>query len=204
LIKTPRPVIIDGGANLGHTSLQFLTLFPDARIFAFEANPEIVDELKRKMAAHPQVTVLPNAIGAENKNIPFNVTNDNGASSIFQPNETVLKYHGEKLHVKTVHEVPMVRIDSVISEPEIDILKLDLQGFELEALKGADKILKNTRLVYTEIEFTELYNDQPLFSHIDLFLRSHNFRLLNYYNLWTHPDGQLTSGDVIYLNRNYF
>src|SRR5580700_5899551 len=101
LIKTPRPVIIDGGANLGHTSLQFLTLFPDARIFAFEANPEIVDELKRKMAAHPQVTVLPNAIGAENKNIPFNVTNDNGASSIFQPNETVLKYHGEKLHVKT-------------------------------------------------------------------------------------------------------
>jgi len=98
----------------------------------------------------------------------------------------------------------MVRIDSIISEAEIDILKLDLQGFELDALKGADKILKNTKLVFTEIEFTELYNDAPLFSHIDLFLRPHGFRLLNFYSLWTHPDGQLTSGDAIYLNTKYF
>jgi FkbM family methyltransferase len=199
LTQSPQPVIIDGGANHGNTILLFLKLFPNARIYAIEANPALIEELKQKTAPFPQVKVMACAIGAENKNIAFHITHDDGASSVLQPHPTVLKYHGEKVRVKTTREVSMVRLDSVISEARIDILKLDLQGCELDALKGCEGILERVRLIYTEIEFTELYNEQPLFSHIDLFLRSHGFGLLNFYNLWTHPDGQLTSGDAIYL-----
>ena len=60
------------------------------------------------------------------------------------------------------------------------------------------------QVITTEIEFVSLYDGQPLFGDIDVFLRAHGFRLLNLYELYTHPDGKLTAGDAIYLNNNYF
>lgn len=204
LIISRAPVIIDGGAHLGDTALKFVEMWPAAKVFSFEANPELIEALKKRTALHPGIKVFANALGAENGTIRFNVTQYDGAASMFTPHETLKKYHGAKSDIKATPEVPMVRLDRVITEPDIDIMHLDLQGFEMKALEGAGGLLKNTKLVYTEIEFTELYNDQPLFSHIDLFLRPHGFRLLNFYNLWTHPDGQLTSGDALYLNTRYF
>jgi hypothetical protein len=97
----------------------------------------------------------------------------------------------------------MVRLDSVFDQ-EIDILKLDLQGYELEALRGATTLLPRVKTITVEVEFVPLYNGQPLFGDVDVCLRQAGFRLLNLYELWTQPDGQLTAGDAVYLNTRYF
>jgi hypothetical protein len=107
------------------------------------------------------------------------------------------------MDVAQIVDVPMVRIDGVLNQ-EVDILKLDLQGYELEALRGATNLLPRIKTITTEVEFVPLYDGQPLFGDIDCFLRQSGFRLLNLYELWTHPDGQLTAGDAIYLNTHYF
>ncbi|MDX2426946.1 MAG: FkbM family methyltransferase [Cycloclasticus sp.] len=87
---------------------------------------------------------------------------------------------------------------------EVDLLKLGLQGYELVALKGCGKLLESIKIIAIEIEFIPLYDGQPLFGDIDVYLRAQGFRMLNLYELYTHPDGQLTAGDAVYLNSKYF
>ena len=109
------------------------------------------------------------------------------------------------MEIRQVVEVLQVRLEDTMKDSgEIDLLKLDLQGYELEALKGCGSLLERIKIITTEIEFVALYDNQPLFGDIDVFLRAHGFRLLNLYELYTHPDGQLTAGDAVYLNSKYF
>lgn len=204
-LATESPTIIDGGANNGSTTEFFLQQYKSPVIHAFEPIPELVGELKQKFAGRSNVTVHGAALGAEAKTVSFNVVNNLVSSSVLNPSALNKGIHGEKMDIRQVMEVPQVRLEDVLKDcREIDLLKLDLQGYEMEALKGCGRLLERTRIITTEIEFVALYDVQPLFGDIDVFLRSHGFRLLNLYELYTHPDGQLTAGDAVYLNGRYF
>jgi hypothetical protein len=100
-------------------------------------------------------------------------------------------------------EVKLTRLDALFGEP-VDLLKLDLQGYELEALRGCGEWIRQIKLITTEVEFLPLYEGQPLFSDVEAYLRERGFCLLNLYELWTQPDGQLTAGDALFLNRRFF
>jgi FkbM family methyltransferase len=204
-LLTESPVIIDGGANRGAMTELFLQQYRSPVIHAFEPIPELVETLKQKFAESRNVTVHGAAIGAEAKTISFNITNYLSSSSVLNPSALNKGIHGEKMDIRQVVEVQQVRLEDVMQgNREIDLLKLDLQGYELEALKGCGRLLERIKIITTEIEFVALYDGQPLFGDIDVFLRAHGFRMLNLYELYTHPDGQLTAGDAVYLNSKYF
>ena len=204
-LATESPTIIDGGANVGLMTELFLRQYRSPVIHAFEPIPELVDVLNKKFSGTGNVTVHGVAIGAEARPVSFNVLNYLGSSSVFNPSGINKGYHGEMMDIKQVVEVPQVRLEEVMrGSREVDLLKLDLQGYELEALKGCGSLLERIRIITTEIEFVSLYDGQPLFGDIDVFLRAHGFRLLNLYELYTHPDGQLTAGDAVYLNSRFF
>jgi hypothetical protein len=94
----------------------------------------------------------------------------------------------------------------------VDFIKLDTEGSELDILKGAEKTLKNSVLgISVEVEFIKMYIDQPLFSDIDQYLRSLNFELydldlnrktrssLSPYSSSNVGIGQLVQGQALYL-----
>lgn len=204
-LATESPVVIDGGANDGSTTRLILQQYRSPVIHAFEPIAELVDSLTRGFASHGTVTIHGAAMGSENKMVQFNVVNNLVSSSVLTPSALNKGIHGEKMDISRIVQVQQVRLDEVMQEcREIDLLKLDLQGYELEALKGCGELLEHIKVITTEIEFVALYDGQPLFGDIDGFLRSHGFRLLNLYELYTHPDGQLTAGDAVYLNSRYF
>lgn len=204
-LATESPTIIDGGANNGSTSEFFLQQYKSPVIHAFEPIPELVGMLKLKFSGRNNVTVHGAALGAEAKIVRFNIVNNLVSSSVLNPSTLNKEIHGEKMDIRQVVEVPQIRLEDMINDyREIDLLKLDLQGYELEALRGCGRLLERIKIITTEIEFVSLYDGQPLFGDIDVFLRAHSFRLLNLYELYTHPDGQLTAGDAVYLNNNYF
>lgn len=204
-VATESPVIIDGGANRGAMTELFLQQYRAPIIHAFEPIPEFVVMLRQNFAARKNVTIHSAAIGAEARTISFNVTNYRSSSSVLTPSALNKRIHGEKMDISQVVEVQQVRLEEVMRDySTIDLLKLDLQGYELEALKGCGGLLGRIKVITTEIEFVALYDGQPLFGDIDVFLRSRGFRLLNLYELFTHPDGQLTAGDAVYLNTTYF
>lgn len=203
-LATESPVIIDGGANCGAMTELFLKQYQSPTIHAFEPIPEFIELLKQKFAGRSNVTIHGAAIGAEVKAVSFNITKYRSSSSVLQPSALNKGIHGEKMDIGQVVEVQQVRLDKVIQDyPVIDLLKLDLQGYEMEALKGCGVFFGRTKVITTEIEFVPLYDGQPLFGDIDVFLRSQGFRLLNLYELYTQPDGQLTAGDAVYVNEQY-
>src|SRR6185369_1183963 len=74
-----------------------------------------------------------------------------------------------------------------------DILKFDIQGNELEALRGATRILETNGplLIYLEVLFERLYKNCALFSDISAFLQEKGYELYNLYELQHSPEGRL-------------
>ncbi len=94
-------------------------------------------------------------------------------------------------------EVETKRLDEFLAlAGVVDFIKLDIQGFELMALENAKTALATVGVVQCEVEFVELYQDQPLFADVDKFLRSQGFCFLKFAYLMGRPYKPLS------LNRN--
>lgn len=203
-ISLLEPVIYDGGAAVGSTIKVLRSHFPKSKIIAIEPNPNFHEELKNN--SDKLVQVIQSAIGNQDLKIRFNVNMTPQTSSILEPN-IVRKYCQEKVALDKKILVDCFTINKIVNSnlaPAPDILKLDLQGYELPALKGTSDVLKGIKIIYSEVEFVSLYKNQCLFHDLSFYLTENNFKLFNLYNLFTHPDGQLTSGDAIWINNRFF
>jgi FkbM family methyltransferase len=198
-----RPVFIDGGAFNGSTINNIRKIFPKALIYSFEANPQQAKLLMDNYQKFDNIRIYNCAIGFENRKGKFYITNYGPSSSLYQPNELNQFIHKDKMDIKEEVEIDIRRLDS-FEFSRIDVVKLDLQGFELEALKGMGNLLENVKIILTEVEFVALYRGQSLFPQISNFLEIAGFFLYNFYDLYTHPKGLLTAGDAIFLNSKFY
>ncbi len=201
IINNDKPLIVDCGANEGKVTDIFLKQYKNPTIHVIEPIPELAEKLKNKYASNSNIIVHQNAIGAERRLIPFNICSLKGASSPLKPTQQSIHYNKDRMNIVKTIEVEQVRLDEVLKDCDVDILKLDIQGYEIQALLGMEKILNKIKIIVTEVAFIKLYENQPLFSDIDLFLSKRDFKLFNFYGLHTQPDGQLTSGDAVFLNQ---
>lgn len=83
------------------------------------------------------------------------------------------------------------------------LLKLDIQGGELAALRGASKFLSAQQfaIVYSEVVFAPHYENQPLFHELSSFLQERGYSLFRLYDLHTAENGQMRYGDALFVNR---
>lgn len=150
--------------------------------------------------------IFPTAIGEKEEIEKINLTYDIGKSSVFKPNINFLKRfpNSNRFTITRSEDLKIDSIDNLI-ESGVDFIKLDIQGGELNALKGAKHNLKNAMGIEIEIEFLELYINQPLFGDVCKFLVSHNFEFLDFINLcrWERKNfngfGQLVFGDALFI-----
>ncbi len=203
LLSGEARLIIDGGANEGKEAAKFIKRYPQADLHAFEPIPQLVERMRERFGEHKNVHLHRKALGAAEGVLSLNITSKNTASSLLRPSGWVTAYWKEQMDVVRTIETPVVRLDEMFAD-EVDILKLDLQGYELEALKGASGLLERIKIILPEVEFVELYDGAVLFGDLDGFLREHGFRLYNLYDLFTQRDGQLVYADAVYVNRHYF
>jgi hypothetical protein len=96
-------------------------------------------------------------------------------------------------------QVPIKRLDACVSKPlpRPILLKIDVQGFELEVLKGATDLLPQIDSIYVEASFVELYEGQALHEEIAQFLTAAGFRLEGRYNTHFHQ-GQPVQADLLF------
>ena len=101
-------------------------------------------------------------------------------SSLYEPDSALLSRFNnleELTRVVRTERVQTRRLDDLPEITNIDLLKIDVQGAELDVFRGAERLLKGAVVVYTEVEFLPMYKGQPLFADVDAHLRGLGFRL---------------------------
>lgn len=194
------PTIVDGGAHTGGCLKPFRKYYPKSIVHMFEPTPGLYQYLNKFVDKN--TFVHRNALGSTDGTVKFNILSRPGTSSVLLPAD-VLSYCAKEKEIIDTIDVPCKRLDSVLNKAP-DVLKLDVQGYELEVLKGCIKFISEIRFMIVEVAFIQLYKEQPTFSDIDTFLREHGFFIFNLYELYTRKNGQLTAGDAIYLNDKYY
>jgi FkbM family methyltransferase len=147
-----------------------------ARVIGFEPS-ECECELLNKDYGAPN-KFYPFFIGDGNDAIYYE-TNSEMTGSLYRPNTKLLEkfQNMAELHmIEQLHTVKTRKLDDIDDVDNIDLFKMDVQGSELNVFKGATKALKSALVIQVEVEFLELYENQPMFSDIDNFLRKSGFQ----------------------------
>lgn len=164
-------VIYDLGANVGTWSLLAKSLIPNAQIHSFEPLSKHQAEFCKNLRGMEQVTLHPVALGPDNANKTLHVTGFSDGTSILQPTDASWSHFG----VREVARYPqqVFRLDDYRTAKQLpypDLLKLDIQGYELEALRGAPNCVASTKAIITEVSFIEYYKGQCLFHELVTYL----------------------------------
>jgi len=169
--------IVDIGANPidGDPPYKSLLNAKLAHVTGFEPNPDALEQLILQKG--PNETYLPDAVfdGCKQE---LKMCAAQGMTSLLEPNKELLSYfHGfpDWGQVRERVTIPTVRLDDVKAIKNFDYLKIDIQGGELEVFRNGVKKLKDCLVIHTEVEFLPMYEGQPLFSEVELFLRDIGF-----------------------------
>ena len=198
--------ICDIGAHHGEISQKLSGLFPSAKIYSFEPYSTSFKVLQKKGELNQQIIPVHCALSSSEGELNLYVNAQDSTNSLSPTGEMGQKYQSWQTKTISTEIVPVLTLDSwgtKNSVNEIELIKLDVQGFELNVLKGAQKYLGSSiRLIYTEVEFVKIYEENCLYFELESFLRQFNFELYQIYNLTSGEDGQLVTGDAIFIKRN--
>jgi FkbM family methyltransferase len=176
----PRLKIVDVGAmslGEGNDPYSMLLKAVPCEIIGFEPVSAELEKLNKLRKA--EQIYLPYFIGDGSTRM-FYECNFPMTSSLFEPNTALLaKFQNlENLtRVVKTYEVQTKRLDDIPEAVGTDFLKVDVQGGEMLVFRGAVDLLRKVVVIHTEVEFVQMYKNQPLFADIDDFLRSHGFLL---------------------------
>ena len=206
LLPTAR-VIFDVGANAGYTVARFRRLFADATVHAFEPASEEFAQLCGRWGNDNQVRPVRAALSDTAGSATLFVNSLSVTSALSPLIPSSAPYLPEGLRESAQEAVPVRTIDQYVSETgidRIDILKMDAQGSELNILKGARETLNQRRvgLVYSELMFVPVYEQQATFYDIASLLAGHGYDLYDFYGFTHDRSGQLKWGDAIFLPRS--
>lgn len=182
------------------------------RIVGFEPIENECAALNAK--AGPGRLFLPYFIG-DGSERTFHINSAVMTSSFFQADpEVVNRFNslGELMRTVRTERVRTRRLDDIAELTRVDFLKADVQGAELEVLRGGRRVLSQTKLIECEVNFVPMYRDMPLWSDIDAEMRAQGFLFHTFSGLAgrafkpvvvnndpTMPVAQLLWGNALYV-----
>ncbi|MEO0412395.1 MAG: FkbM family methyltransferase [Pseudomonadota bacterium] len=190
--------VIDVGANKGQFSLAVKALFPSCVIHAFEPLDGAAELYKALFGPDPSVTLHRLALGANAGNATLHVASREDSSSLLAITGNQTRAYGIK--AKTEAQVQIKRLDAALNIaalPRPRFLKIDVQGTELEVLKGVGA-LNEIDFIYVELSFVALYRDQALFEDVHAFLNDKGFSLRGVFNVSNTKAFGPTQIDALY------
>jgi FkbM family methyltransferase len=195
-------VVIDGGANVGNWTRMARRIFPDAAFHVIEPQPSCQGPLEALVRGMSGLAFYPVALTEPGVTRVRMVGAGEGASGtgawVAGPEESG---PGEfQCQATTLDGL----LASQIARGDRALLKLDLEGHELAALRGGARVLQVVEVVVTELRFLEVNGDgRPLFGDVVAFFRDRDFELYDFASLSARPrDTRLRMGDAIFVRRD--
>jgi FkbM family methyltransferase len=196
-------VIFDAGAYIGDVSRLYSRMYPEATIYAFEPTPAAQEALGQ---IGPRVVPIASAISSREGTATLHVNTLPQTNSLHPLAESERRYYPKEAQPAETIEVPLTTIDAFCQSRRLagpDILKMDIQCHEVEALRGAEATLKSgaIKLIYTEVTFVPHYEEAESFDALLSLLRGHDYSLFGFYDFQSGYNGQLFFGNAIFVSR---
>ena len=195
--------LVDVGANYGEWIEDTLRLATPNKVFAFEPDPTALNVIRPKYNRSEHVQIVEAAVGAEEGTVSFNVAGSNKLSSVLTPSERLREMYSDDAGINESVEVRMVSLDSELKEEEeISILKIDVQGYELEVIRGAEETLQKTEFVLIEANWTQKYEEGGAFADVHRRMtQDFPFQLIDMSGPLS-VEGRASFSDALYKNEN--
>jgi len=192
--------IIDIGANKGQFSLVARKKFPKARIDSFEPLSEAADVFDKVFKNDNNTFLHRMAIGKKEDMATIHVSNKDDSSSLLPigKNQIALFPGTEELEQRSIKVAPLERIIGRNDIQQPAMLKIDVQGYELEALYGCQSLFDKISYIYCECSFFELYEGQALTHEIIDFLNQNGFKLSGVYHVHYNKSGIAIQADLLF------
>lgn len=215
-------VIVDIGANIGSTALEFKQWWPKSQIHCFEPQVECLTDLNKIKDQYPLGEIIVNnkALGKEaNGNAifythkissglsGFNKINSNSLDSIDLAELPHLSNAQKEIYhknINNVRNVELMRLDDYMHKnniEHIDLIKIDTQGHEPEVLEGLGQMLSNIDVIISELMLYDYYERTLSFFDLEELLIPAGFKLYDISHIAKNPmNGRTDWVDVIYVN----
>lgn len=180
------PIILEAGSYDGSDTLELLKFFHRATIHSFEPIPYLYNSLCQKAKAHSgKIFTYPQALSDSIGVAKMYVSEESYAPGIPSMSSSLLAPKEHLNYSSTLFkgeiEVETITIDAWAKQngiERIDFMWLDMQGYELNALKASPEILKTVKAILIEVEFVEAYAGQYLYKDVKAFLESQGFTMI--------------------------
>jgi len=202
--------LVDIGAG-GGIHPRWNKINPHYKAILFEPDPEEFKKLQANVSEN--LIVLDAALSDHSGKTEMYRCKEQPLSSVYVPNFSFLNrfHNSDKFKVIRTIRTPVDTLDNQLKVNGItgvDFIKIDVQGHELPILKGAVQTLSSVMGLEVEVEFTPLYENQPLFPELDAFVKKLGFELFDLRRyFWKRKasrfidnrKGQLVTGEALYF-----
>jgi FkbM family methyltransferase len=195
--------IVDIGANKGQFSLASRNWAPKAKIISFEPLLEPSSIFIEIFKSDPNVLLHQVAIGPVLEKKTMHLSAKIDSSSLLPMSDSQVKLFPGTFESGTI-QIQAGRLCNYIDITDIvgpALLKLDVQGYEIDCLEGCTELLDRFDYVYVECSFLELYVGQKLAGHVISFLENRNYSLSSINNIYYDDDGLAIQADFLFKNK---
>jgi FkbM family methyltransferase len=188
--------IVDVGASRGVWTLECMSVFPEASYFLvdpLEQNWPFLESLTR---SRDSIKAWKGALGTNEGYLPMHIHGDQ--SSFLESEYSAIQ---EPCRIEVEIRPLDSFLGSMLKPP--DLIKLDVQGFELEVLRGAERCMSNSEVILSEVSFYETYKGCPLAHEVISFLGERGFRIFDICAYVQRPyDGALFQSDIVFAKHD--
>ncbi len=173
----PNPIIVEAGAHIGRDTLKMKKHWPQCTIHAFEPVPELFAALIKKTQDYSSIHCYPYALSSFSgeKIMYISAGRSTATSSLFKPTGYSLEHPETTFTQRHVQTITLDDWAKQYGIDHVDALWLDMQGGELDALCGAQNLLKTISVIYTEVSLHQRYENTPLYHELRAWLEQQGF-----------------------------
>jgi len=163
-LKNNSYIVFDVGANRGDYTKLILEKIPDAQIFSFEPHPITYKILSQNLIKLKKVRLFNCALSSEKGCLElYDYKSQDGSSHASLNAEVFTVAHNSET---VSHKVEVSTVDLICEKnniEKIDFLKIDVEGYELDVLKGSKYMIDNDKVKFIQFEFTQLNTTTRLY-----------------------------------------
>ena len=202
-LKFPVSTIFDIGANVGQTAIWFNDYFKYANIYSFEPVKKTYLKLLDNTNNIEQIKCLNFALGEKEELINIKLFAEESSTL------NSLKELSQNIDSNFTETIQVISGDLFCTQNninQIDLLKIDTEGFEIEVLKGFSEMLKNSQIkaIYCEVGFHSENNRNTYINKIFDFMMTNNFKFYGLYEINNMPiKRSVNYGNALFINHNF-